>query len=250
MYRVSILNNGAWLAPGTVIYSHAFGRHEPVRIVQNFFLIQGQGRAILVDTGVDGLERYLTAEQIRRYDIAPSRTTRQLLAEAGLEPEDIDTLILTHLHFDHYLNARLFTRAQIIVNRREYIHVMLPENKRYAPRAGFPRAVFAWLADEAWERLELVDGEAELAPGIRAIWSGGHSPGHQMVTVASAAGPVVIPGDEIYLYENLEQDIPIGYYYDFERLVAAMDRLRALGGVVLPAHDAFVAQRHPGGQIG
>lgn len=250
MYTVTILNNGEWVAPGTVIYLHAYGRHDQVQIVQNFYLIQGEGRTILVDTGIDDLESYLTEDQRLRFVSVPSRSTEELLADQGVRPEDIDTLILTHLHFDHYINARLFPNARIILNRREWIYVLLPENKRYAPRIGFPREVFGWLADEAWERLELVDGEVEVLPGIRVIWTGGHSPGHQIVTVETAQGTAVIPGDEIYLYENLEEDIPIGYYHDFENVAAAMDLLRAMGGVLLPAHDPEVHRRHSPPRIG
>lgn len=245
MYSVSILCNGRWVAPGAVIYSHPFGWREPVEIAQNFFLVEGGGHVVLVDTGVDHLESYVDPAQLARLRPAPSVTTRDLLAERGIEPEDVDTLILTHLHFDHYANARLFTRARVVVNRTDYVHVLLPENRRYAPRDGFPRDTFGWLVDDAWERLELVEGETEVLPGIRTIETGGHSPGHQIVTVETEAGLVVIPGDEVYMYENLEQDVPIGYYHDFEKLVAAMDTISALGGHVLPAHDPSVAERHP-----
>jgi glyoxylase-like metal-dependent hydrolase (beta-lactamase superfamily II) len=250
MYTVTILNNGEWVAPGTVIYLHAFGRHDPVRIVQNFYLVQGGGHTILIDTGIDNLENYLTEEQEKRFVSAPSCTTEALLREAGVAPEDVDTLILTHLHFDHYINARLFPNANIIVNRREWLYALNPENKRYAPRVGFPREVFGWLANEAWERLTLVDGEVEVLPGIRVIWTGGHSPGHQMVTIETAQGTVLIPGDEIYMYENLEADIPIGYYYTFENVVAAMDLIRGMDAIVLPAHDPKVHDLYPSLQIG
>jgi glyoxylase-like metal-dependent hydrolase (beta-lactamase superfamily II) len=87
-------------------------------------------------------------------------------------------------------------------------------------------------------------------PGIRVIETGGHSPGHQIVVVETGEGTVVIPGDEIYMYANLEQDIPIGYYHDFERVSRAMDLIAELGDHVLPAHDAEVARRYPGGVVG
>jgi glyoxylase-like metal-dependent hydrolase (beta-lactamase superfamily II) len=249
MYEVTILCNGMWVAPGAVIYSHPFGWREPVDIAQNFFLVRGEGRVILVDTGTDHLEEYVEPAQLARLRPEPSVTTGELLAREDLEPGDVDTLVLTHLHFDHYANARLFENARIVVNRTDWIHVLLPENRRYAPRSGFPRDILAWLVDDAWDRLDLVEGETEILPGIRTIETGGHSPGHQIVTVNTAAGLVVIPGDEVYLYENIEEDIPIGYFYDFERLTAAMDTIRALGGHVLPAHDPAVRARHPSMRI-
>jgi glyoxylase-like metal-dependent hydrolase (beta-lactamase superfamily II) len=234
LHTVHVLCNGHWEAPGTVIYLHPYGRHDPVPIAQNFFVVRGPGHLALVDTGIDEV----------------GRPTSELLVEHGIRPEDVDTLILTHLHFDHYLNARLFPRARIVVNRNEWEYVMSPRSRRATPRVGFPREVFGWLAGEAWDRLNLVEGDTDVVPGIRVLETGGHSPGHQMVVVDTAAGSVVIPGDEIYVYANLEEDIPIGYYHDFERVSRAMDLIGEIGGAVLPAHDAEVARRHPSGVIG
>lgn len=247
-HTVEVLCNGSWVAPGTVVYLHPHGRHDPVDIVQNFFVVRGGDGVTLIDTGMDALEGYLGPGDRER--LGSSRPTVELLAERGLRPEDVDTLVLTHLHFDHYLNARLFPRARVVLNRREWAYVTSRAGWRAMPRASFPREVFAWLADEAWERLELVEGEAEVVPGIRVVETGGHSPGHQIVLVDTAQGPVVIPGDEIYLYANLEEDIPIGYYHDFERVSRAMDLIAEIGGHVLPAHDAEVARRYPSGVIG
>lgn len=247
-HAVQVLRNGRWTAPGTVIFMHPHGRHTPVDIVQNFFVVRADGHIALIDTGMDDLALY--CEPADRPRLGPSRSTIDLLADNGIRPEQVDTVILTHLHFDHYLNARLFSHARIVVNRREFHYVMSPENRRAMPRSSFPREVFAWLVDQAWDRLELVEGEAEVLPGVRVIETGGHSPGHQIVVVETAAGRVVIPGDEVYLYANLENDIPIGYYHDFERVSKAMDLLRELGGHLLPAHDPDVLKRYPSGVIG
>lgn len=246
MNRVTILDNGRWVAPGSVIYAHPYGWREPVVISQNFFLVTTPaGRLVLVDTGIDDLAGYVLPELRERYGIGPSTSTRDLLAAHGVRPEDVDTLILTHLHFDHYANARLFTNAQIVVNRCDWQYLLDPENRRTTPRCSFPRDTLAWLVDDAWERLVLVRGETELLPGIRVVETGGHSPGHQLVTVETGSGLVVIAGDAVYTYANIEQDVPIGYYHDFEKVSAAMDLIRSLGGIVLPAHDPAVAERHP-----
>jgi glyoxylase-like metal-dependent hydrolase (beta-lactamase superfamily II) len=242
-----VLCNGRWLAPGTVIFLHPYGRHDQVEIVQNFFLVRAGDHVALVDTGLDDLGAWCDPRDRER--LGSSVPTTDLLAREGVAPEDVDTLVLTHLHFDHYLNAARFPRARVIVNRREFEYVMSPRNRRALPRSSFPREVFAWLVDEAWDRLELVDGEQEVLPGVRVIETGGHSPGHQIVVVETGSGPVVIPGDEIYLHANLDEDIPIGYYHDFERVSAAMDLLRELGGHLLPAHDPAVLSRYPSGLV-
>jgi glyoxylase-like metal-dependent hydrolase (beta-lactamase superfamily II) len=249
-YAVTILSNGDWATHGTVMYDNAYPSPQHVRIAQNFFLLTGGGQRVLVDTGIDNALDYTTPAQREEFQFSPHRTTVEALAEHGLTPDDIDVLIITHLHFDHYVNARLFERARIVVNRREYLHVLLPENRPVLPRSSYPREVFAWLVNEAWERLELVDGDAEVLPGLHVMWTGGHTPGHQIVTAATTEGTVVIPGDEVYLYEHVESLIPIGNHYDLLRHVATLRRIRALGGTVLPAHDPLVRDRHPSMRIG
>lgn len=250
-YTVTILNNGDWATHGTVMYDPAYSSPEDIRIAQNFFLLEGGGARVLVDTGIDtALTDHTSAAQRERFDFAPHRTTMELLADAGLVPDDIDVLILTHLHFDHYLNARLFNRARIVLNRREYLHVLLPENRPMLPRSSYPREVFAWLVDDAWDRLELVDGDAEVLPGLSVSWTGGHTPGHQIVLAETTSGLVVIPGDEVYLYDHVENIVPNGNHYDLMAHVAALRRISTLGGIVLPAHDPTVRQRHPGLRLG
>lgn len=243
-HSLTILNNGTWSAPGPVIYSHPFGLHDPVTIVQNFFLIEGGGLRILVDPGLDSLESYADSPAAAA-ELPASRSSAALLADVGVAPDDIDVLILTHLHFDHYVNAPLFGKARIIVNRNEFLYMMDPANRRYMPTSSFPREALAWLVGEAWDRLDLVEGETEVLPGIRTLETGGHSPGHQIVAVEIAGETVVLPGDEVYMYANLEENIPIGYYYDFEKHVRALDLIRVLGDHVLPTHDPLVELRYP-----
>ncbi|MFV0406595.1 MAG: N-acyl homoserine lactonase family protein [Propioniciclava sp.] len=251
-YRITILNNGDWATHGSVMYDPAYSAPEDVRIAQNFFLLQAHGTNILVDTGIDtALTEYTSAQQRQRLDLnTPHRSTVDLLAEVGIEPADIDVLILTHLHFDHYLNARLFPRATIVVNRLEYLHMLLPENAPVLPRSSYPREVFAWLVDQAWDRLELTEGDQQILPGLQVLWTGGHTPGHQIVQVDTADGVVIIPGDEVYLYDHVENLKPIGNHYDLMRHLEALRRIKALNAIVLPAHDIDVRHRHPDGRVG
>lgn len=251
-YRVTVLNNGDWATHGTVMYDPCLPSPEDVRIAQNFFLLEGEGRHILVDTGIDtALDDFTSVEQRSRMRLPDAhRSTEALLAESGIAPSDIDMVVLTHLHFDHYLNIRLFTHAEIVLNRREYLHVLLPENAPVLPRSSYPREAFAWLVDEAWERLRLVDGDEEILPGLHVMWTGGHTPGHQIVLAETTEGTVLIPGDEVYLYDHVENLRPIGNHYDLMRHVATLRRIRGIDAIVLPAHDVLVSQRHPSGRIG
>jgi glyoxylase-like metal-dependent hydrolase (beta-lactamase superfamily II) len=251
MYKIRILKNADWFAPGTVIYDHGHGRHDPVKICLVFFLIEGHGHTIVVDGGMDGIDRtYTDAHRQQWNHLNPSRDSGDLLREAGVALEQVDTVIYTHLHFDHYWNAELFTNARFFVPRKDWFYLMDPANLPYTPPSGFPRKPLAYLAGEAFERLALTDDGQEVLPGITLHWTGGHSPGHQVVRVPTAAGEVIIVGDVIYLYENLECNIPIGYYTSADEVNRAMRWLRQQNAILLPAHDYEIFKRHPSLTIG
>jgi glyoxylase-like metal-dependent hydrolase (beta-lactamase superfamily II) len=247
--RVHILSNGLWHAPGPVIYRHPCGRTEPVAIGMNYFLVEADGRCILVDTGIDDLDRFIDDGLRQKLGLAGTGSTRSELERVGLRPEDVDVVVLTHLHFDHCENLALFPNARIILNELEWRFVTTPQGGPALTRAAFPRGPLAYLIDEAWERFEVVNGTAEIAPGVTAIWTGGHTPGHQIVTVSTDDGLVILAGDEIATLDNLDLDIPIGGYHDLDRLVASMRLIRSLAGIVLPAHEPTLAERHPHGVI-
>ena len=144
---------------------------------RNFFLVRGQGHVTLVDTGVDDLGSFLAPEDRPRF---PRAGRRSSCSPSRDRPEDVDTLILTHLHFDHYLNARQFPRARIVVNRRDFEFVLSPANRRAMPRSGFPRAVFGWLVDEAGPP-GAGRGRARGAPRRAGDRDGRAQLGHQIV---------------------------------------------------------------------
>lgn len=249
-YTIHLLKYADWFAPGATVYDHAYGRHDPVKICLTGFLIRGGGRAIMVDTGLDGIAAtYTAADRARWPHLGPSRDTAELLADFGLTPADIDTVALTHLHFDHYVNAPLYPRARFLVPEIEWRYVRDPVNAPGCPPEGFPRAPLEWLAGRG-ELLRLVGDGCEVAPGITMHWTGGHSPGHMVVKVPTTQGPAIIVGDAFYLYEHIERDIPLGYRTNLAEVLAGYRWLRAQQALLLPAHDYAIFDRFPNRQIG
>lgn len=250
-YTIHILKYADWFAPGTTVYDHAYGRHEPQKICLAGFLIQGNGRNIMVDTGMDDIDQTYTAADKANWDhLAPSANTSGLLENHGLTLGDIDTVAITHLHFDHYMNAPLYSRAKFHVPATDWEYVMDPSNLGACPRVGFPREPLSWLANEAFERLELVEDGHEVAPGITMHWTGGHSPGHMVVKVSTSEGNAIVVGDAIYLYEHLEKNIPLGYRTDVVEVLHGYRWLRQQEAILLPAHDYEIFRRHPKLKIG
>ncbi len=96
--------------------------------------------------------------------------------------------------------------------------------------------------------LDLLDGDAEIADGIRVMVTPGHSPGSQAVLVDTESGLFVIAGDTIAHYVNM--DVPKGasfwpgpLYVDLKEYYESLNRLRDLGGTILPGHDPLVLKK-------
>ena len=166
------------------------------RVLQalNCLLIETPAGRVLVETGIgDRLDD--KTRTMRGYDgpwIVPALQT------AGFDPESVDIVAMSHLHFDHaggLLTAdgsRAFARASIVAQRAEW-EIALGDNPRLVASYVQPelQLVRDWGA-EGW-----AEGERELLPGVTVVPTGGHSAGHQAIVVRGGAGerPLAFFGD-------------------------------------------------------
>jgi glyoxylase-like metal-dependent hydrolase (beta-lactamase superfamily II) len=176
-----------------------------VALRANLLLIRNRQHNILVETGLgnDIPERWKEIYGLRE----PSHLLEEL-NRAGLAPEDIDVVIPTHLHFDHsggsvHRNGAsfraTFPRAQHVIQRREWEVAMNPDMRS---RVSYRREMLTPLMDEGLIRL--ADGDEEIYSGIWVQLTGGHSAGHQVVTVTSPQGTAVYTGDLIPTVHHLK----------------------------------------------
>lgn len=121
------------------------------------------------------------------------------LDRAEVRPDDIERVIITHLHGDHLGGNTIdvdgqpvpaFKNARYIVQRQDWTYFQQPEIKA-------ERAVIALCADpiEAAGLLDLLDGGQSISAGISTILTPGHTPGHQSVLISSGSEKAVILGD-------------------------------------------------------
>ncbi|MBC8447439.1 MAG: N-acyl homoserine lactonase family protein [Chloroflexi bacterium] len=228
-------------------------------MVADFFLFilrRDDGKIMLVDTGIRDVEEIqplVVAGVGQKGRFRMNMETQNiplLLRKEGIDLADVEYVFISHLHYDHCSNAKLFPNARFVVSRTGWHLTLDPPHAALTPDILFPRDILAYFAAEARERLILVDDEApEIIPGIGAFYIGGHTLCSQAFTVQTSAGLAVFPGDTVFYYENLERNHPVGLAVDITQCYQAMERIREVADIVVPPHDPLLLQKYPDGVI-
>ena len=178
------------------------------------FVVTHPGGAVLVDTGVGGPQRALDDWRV------VNRSVADALADYDMSPADIGLVINTHLHFDHCGQNAVFARAPAYVQRAE-----LARSRREEPE------LYEWFGFMNG-RFELLDGDAEVLPGLEVIATPGHTEGHQSVVVRGDDGFDLLIGDAAYTprqYAEPDRDqLPAGQASDIPVWRDSVRRIRSL----------------------
>ncbi|HUF65205.1 MAG TPA: MBL fold metallo-hydrolase [Gemmatimonadaceae bacterium] len=196
-------------------------------------LVRHPAGLVLIDTGAGNKEtgKFCEIYGLENRGGAGRTALEDGLHAAGVEPEQVDIVIDTHLHFDHaggntYTDtdgtvSPAFPRAEYVVQRREYEfakHVNERTTASYFPRNYEPVRQAG--------RLRLLEGEEEIVPGIRVLPTPGHTPGHQSVLITSGAERAFYPADLVPTAAHLPLPWIMGY--DVEPLVTLETKRRIL----------------------
>ncbi len=178
------------------------------------FVVTFPGGAALVDTGVGGPQKWLDDWRV------VNRSVAEALDDLDMTPGDIGLVINTHLHFDHCGQNAVFKHAAFYVQRAE-----LDRARRESPK------LTDWF-DFMNARFELLDGDAEVLPGLRVISTPGHTVGHQSVLVDSADGMSdALVGDAAYRPRQYlspgSDDLPEGQASDVTSWRESVTRIRS-----------------------
>ena len=197
------------------------GIKEPNAIHINTFLIQKNGKNILIDSGIGGLNN-LGGQLIKN------------LAELGIAPKDIDTVLLTHSHPDHIgglitpQGNAVFSRAELLVSNDEYNYIK--DEKIFSVASDRVKGNFL-LARKAFklyqDRLQLID-KGEVLASIDAIPLKGHTPGHTGYKIKGKNDELLVWGDIVHFpqIQLLKPNVSIAFDYDPQ--LAAETRINIL----------------------
>lgn len=188
----------------------------------NAFLVQGNGSTVLIDTGAGG-------------SLGPTMGRLQAnLSAAGVAPDDVDTVVMTHLHPDHAgglaspAGAPMFPRAELVVSQLEADFWLNEATAAVAPDDAKPYFAGATAAVAPYRaRLRLFTG-TDVAPGIQAHPLPGHTPGHTGYLVGSGDTALLIWGDVFHVPDVQIRRPEVGMIFDTEPETAIHSRRRVL----------------------
>jgi glyoxylase-like metal-dependent hydrolase (beta-lactamase superfamily II) len=190
----------------------------------------------------------------RKRERAVTKPIGEGLKAIGIDPDAVEQVIVSHLHFDHTGNYDLFPRARYHLQDCEMAYAtgrcMCHPHMRMPFEAddvtAMVRKVFAG-------RVAFHDGADELAPGISVHLVGGHSRGLQSVRVKTRRGFVVLAADAAHLYNHFEERRVFPIVDSIERVLEGYDLLAKLATSrrhVIPGHDPAVLTRYPAARAG
>lgn len=227
------------------------GIGEPFEVPVPFFLIQHNGKNILFDTG-NALEASLNPEQhwgdiVNTY--YPVMEEKQFvvnqLKTIGINPEDIDYVILSHLHLDHAGGVGSFPNATYIAHKKEIewaFNPECPQKAAYIMQDISKDVKWLPIENEFEEAYDLFnDGVIQIYP------TPGHTPGHLSVIINMQSKSMLLTSDCCYTEENLYDNIPPGLVWSAENSISTINWIKKMqtekNVEVIAGHDPVAWKR-------
>lgn len=223
-------------------FMHDDDHASPGPIDYFIWVLRNENRTIVVDTGFDHKE---AARRGRKIDHEP----KEILKRVGVEAENVENLIVSHLHFDHAGTLHDFPAARFHLQESEMAYATGRCMCDHAMQLPFTVDHVCEMVKNVYSgRVQFYDGDGHIAPGITVHHAPGHSKGIQCVRVMTENGPVVLATDAAHFYENFELRKPFSITIDVEATLRSYDKLADLAGDprnVVPGHDPLILQRYP-----
>ena len=170
------------------------------------------------------------------------RTLDAGMSKLGIGPDDIDLVILTHLHFDHVAGAHQFPKARLLIQRDE---LEFAKNPHPAAASAYSREFFEGL------NFEVISGDTRICEEVSTLSTPGHSPGGQSVSIKTAQGTAII-ASLCTIWENFKPTSPMkettpviapGIHTNHLDAYDSLLRIKDMADIVVPLHDPEFQQK-------
>ncbi len=218
-------------------------KDEKMDIAMVVWLIRGGGHTILFDTGFHR-EKWMGVFPEKDF-LRPDEAVKL----AGVKPEEVTDIIISHAHWDHLGGVDLFPKATVWIQKQEYAYYTGEAWQPGGKHGGIdPEDVKVLVQLNTEGRLRLVNGDGvEILPGIRAYTGSRHTYSSQYIRV-DGNPPYVLASDNCYLYRNLSEHRASATFAEDDQPgnIAAQARMIQLAGSpdrVVPGHDPLQFQK-------
>jgi glyoxylase-like metal-dependent hydrolase (beta-lactamase superfamily II) len=234
------------ISPGVPISELVVGGpKDKIDIAMVVWLIRGGGHTILFDSGFHR-DKFLKEFPMQDY-LRPDEAVKL----AGVQPDEVTDIVVSHAHWDHMGGLDLFPKAQVWIQKDEYRYYTMEAWQPGGDHGGIdPDDVQQLVKLNTEGRLRLVDGDdVEIIPGIRAYTGARHTFASQYLRI-DGRPPFVLASDNVYLYRNLTEHKPSATFSeaDYPANLKNQERMIELAGSaerVVPGHDALQFQKFP-----
>lgn len=248
--KVYLLDGGSLVLDGF----HVFWNKGPggeVRFPVYSILVEHAEGRFLIDTGFD-YDHVMKVLPFEKPIQGKDQTIPGALAKIGLEPKDIDVVINSHFHFDHVGGNKYFPHAKKLCHKDEIAQAATPEpfevlgysDLSFSAEAAEARGLAGQLmggTTAANSRFETIEGDAEIAKGVRLVFTPGHAIGHYSLFVEfGSRRPILFTIDAAYTKKSLEGLTQASFHIDPVKGVASMRRLKEMAA----QHDAELMYSH------
>jgi glyoxylase-like metal-dependent hydrolase (beta-lactamase superfamily II) len=218
---------------------------EVIDSVYALWLVRGDGRNVLFDSG------FHRARWFEEWAIEDYMRPDDAVRLAGVEPEEVTDIVISHAHWDHMGGIDLFPDATVWIQEDEYRYYTGDAWQPGGKNGGIdPDDVQALVQINTDGRLRLVGGDnVEFLPGLRLFTGSRHTFQSQYLLVEGETN-IVLASDNVYLYRNLEERAASATFdaSDHPANIAAQERMAQLAGSmerIVPGHDALQFVRYP-----
>jgi N-acyl homoserine lactone hydrolase len=224
--RLYILDGGLAQVEDGSVYSPGRNVGVPMTLSCNAYLIRHRDTWVIWDTGTEDALAAEPAGRIVAHGIRGivRKPVAAQLAEIGVRPEEISTILVSHGHYDHVGNCRLFRHARWIAQKAEHDAMFGPDPASY----GYLPALYATLREDIGA---IVEGDHDLFGdgALRLVFTPGHTPGHCSLLVRlPETGPVLLSADVAHNRDNFRhRRVPV-FNWDAAATIASMDKVDAL----------------------
>lgn len=242
VYEVFAIKYGDRMGERGKIFVHGDPHDAPLAMDYFVWVIRNEERTVVVDVGYGQTEGERRGRSFLR---CPAESIKLV----GGDPDTVEDVVITHMHYDHAGNLGLFPKARFHIQDEEMSFVTGRAMTHKALRHSFVLDdVLQMITMLYGDRVVFHNGDEDLLPGITLHHIPGHTRGLQAVRVHTKRGWVVLASDVAHYYESLEKGTPFLTHENLFQMLEGFRHVQTLGATkdhIVPGHDPLVLQRYP-----